>query len=130
MSRSQTSFRTRRSCLAEMRRFRSSAGRAAGGCRGDDAEAQDGARRAYDPVEANCGDLVAIAIDLVVDVPLEPPLVSSDTGSLFTNRSVSRMAPSLKLRARSIEVAVPWVISTLPPPMSITTARPLPTSTP
>ena len=46
-----------------MRRFRSSAGAAAGGCRGDNAEAQDGARRAYDPVEANRGDLVAIAID-------------------------------------------------------------------
>jgi hypothetical protein len=36
----------------------------------------------------------------------------------------------LKLRASCIEVAVPSVISTLPPPTSMTTARPLPTSTP
>ena len=67
MSRSQTSFRTRRSCLAEMEVPQLRRSGAAGGCRGDNAEAQDGAGRADDPVEANRGDLVAIAIDFVVD---------------------------------------------------------------
>ncbi len=54
--------------------------RAAGGCRSDNAEAQDGAGRADDPVEANRGDLVAVAIDFVVDVPFEPTLVSFRDG--------------------------------------------------
>ncbi len=42
-------------------------------------------------------------------------------GSLFTNRSVRRMTPSLKLRPSSMFEPRPRVISTLPPPMS--TAR-------
>ena len=40
----------------------------------------------------------------------------------MTNRSVSRMTPTLKLRPSVSCVAVPSVISTLPPPMSTTTA--------
>ena len=55
-----------------------------------------------------------------------PPL----SGSLFTKRSPSRMTPSLKLFARCTAVAVPSVISVLPPPMSITTTLPAPTSMP
>jgi len=78
-------------------------GRAAGSRGGDDPEAQDGARRTHDPVKADCGDLVAIAIDLVVDVPLEPTLVSfrhriafheplcqTDGAQLETARQVNR----------------------------------------
>ena len=43
-------------------------------------------------------------------------------GSLFTKRSVRRMTPSLKLRPASMVEPAPRVISTLPPPMSTTTA--------
>ena len=54
----------------------------------------------------------------------------ADSGSACTNRSVSRMTPILKLRAKVTCVAEPSVISTLPPPMSITTASPPDMSTP
>ena len=53
-----------------------------------------------------------------------------DSGSVWTNRSVSRMTPSLKLFATRSDVPAPWVISTLPPPMSTTTAEAPATSTP
>ena len=43
-------------------------------------------------------------------------------GSDETKRSVSRMTPILKLRANFTSRPLPSVISTLPPPMSITTA--------
>ena len=51
-------------------------------------------------------------------------------GSLFTSRSVSRMTPILKLFDIRKRSAVPSVISTLPPPMSMTTAERAPTLTP
>ena len=51
-------------------------------------------------------------------------------GSERTNCSVSRMTPSFTLRATWVRAPVPWVSSTLPPPMSITTAAPPETSTP
>ena len=53
-----------------------------------------------------------------------------ESGSVRTNRSVSRMTPALKLRPTDMCVAVPTVTSTLPPPMSTTTAVLPPTSTP
>ncbi len=43
-------------------------------------------------------------------------------GSESTNRSVRRITPILKLRASAILLPLPRVISTLPPPMSMTTA--------
>ena len=52
------------------------------------------------------------------------------SGSLFTKRSPRRMTPSLKLFACCTPAAVPSVISVLPPPMSMTTAVPVPTSMP
>ena len=45
-----------------------------------------------------------------------------EIGSESTKRSVSRITPILKLRANSTSRPLPSVISTLPPPMSITTA--------
>ncbi len=52
------------------------------------------------------------------------------SGSSFTKRSVRRMTPSLKLRPASIAAPVPRVTSTLPPPMSMTTATSPGTLTP
>ena len=42
-------------------------------------------------------------------------------GSEVTKRSVRRITPILKLRANFTSRPVPRVISTLPPPMSMTT---------
>jgi hypothetical protein len=53
-----------------------------------------------------------------------------DIGSVWTNRSVSLMTPTLKLLAARSEAPAPWVISTLPPPMSTTTTDAPATSTP
>ena len=83
-----------------------------------------------DPVEANRGDLVAVAVDFVVDVSLEPSLVSIRHRIALHEALCQPDSAQLEAARQSIDVAVPWVISTLPPPMSITTARPLPTSTP
>ena len=74
-------------------------------------------------------DLLAVAIDLAEHVLDELPLVAfrERVAASRTARS-GESHPILKLRASCIVVAVPSVISTLPPPMSITTARPPATS--
>ena len=46
----------------------------------------------------------------------------AEIGSLLTKRSVSRITPSLKLWAIPALDPIPRVTSTLPPPMSTTTA--------
>ena len=64
-----------------------------------------------------------VAVDLIADELRQLALVApADSGSDATKRSLSRMTPILKLRANFIRGRVPSVISTLPPPMSITTA--------
>ena len=89
----------------------------------DRAERQDRARRADDAIEALLDDVLEVAIDLLAD-ELRSSCVrrGSLIGSESTNRSVRRMTPILKLRANSTSVLPPSVISTLPPPMSMTTA--------
>ncbi len=52
------------------------------------------------------------------------------SGSLLTYACVRRITPSFTLRASRRLVASPSVSSTLPPPISMTTARDAPTSTP
>jgi hypothetical protein len=93
-------------------------------------DAEDGTRGADDAIESRGDDLIAVAIDLAGDVFGDPSLVTVGQRSLVTRRSVKRIAPILKLLASCTLVVVPNVSSTLPPPMSITTARPPPTSTP
>ena len=51
-------------------------------------------------------------------------------GSERMNCSVRRMTPSFRLCATWVRAPMPCVSSTLPPPMSITTAAPPDTSTP
>ena len=97
----------------------------------DRAEAEDGARRADDP-------LVAARRRSDRRGRRSPPRCASPagarrggrSGSARTKRSVSRMTPILKLFASAASRAPPRVISTLPPPMSMTTARRLARSTP
>ena len=98
------------------------AARRALGGRGDRAEAEDRARRADDAVEAGVRDLLA-GTRRSRSSMCRTSFRSSrgEIGSLLTNRSVRRMTPSLKLRPASIAGPVPCVISTLPPPMSMTT---------
>ena len=68
-------------------------------------------------------DLIEVLADLRVDVARQLALVARlPAGSVLTNRSVSRITPSLKLRPSSMADPAPRVTSTLPPPMSMTTA--------
>ena len=62
------------------------------------AEAQDRARRADDAVEAGALDALDVLADLGFDVAHELALVARRDRVRLTNRSVSRITPSLKLR--------------------------------
>ena len=95
------------------------------------AEAEDRARRADDAIESGLRDLLEVGRPSSRLRCLTSRRSSrADSGSVLTKRSVSRMTPVLKLLPSVRWVAVPSVISTLPPPMSMTAAVLPPTSTP
>ena len=126
-----TSLRSRRICFAGTRRLRSSLGTVPSAI----AVATVPRLRIVPDVPITRSKPAAVICSQCRSISLRTCLVSfcssrPDSGSLLTNRSVSRITPILKLFAAWVDVAVPSVISVLPPPMSITTARALPTSTP
>ena len=96
----------------------------------DRAEAENRSGRADDPVESGAFDVAQIFRQLVVDVPDELAFVAPGQRVGVDESLGEPDDAELEALCGTESVPAPWVISTLPPPISTTTADAPATSTP